>query len=113
MHLYCCRLPAVSPLPPTCPVRGFSDTVWELLQFVPATLPSEPGTEPADVTAVLPSLVAAESRLTPLHLAALAGHEDTARLLLNSSGDAPVGPVTAPTVRGGGGEAARMSWLRG
>ena len=79
--------------------------MWELLQHVPATLLSdapaeETGdvTETSDVTAVLPAAVVAESRLTPLHLAALRGHEDTARLLLNSARDAPVDPVTEPTV---------------
>ena len=61
--------------------HNFSDTVRELLQYVPATVKSDPPNG-----ASLVGELGNESGMTPLHLASYSGNENVVRLLLNSPG---------------------------
>jgi hypothetical protein len=65
------------------PCDMFPDAVRELLTHIPASIKSEPAASQSH--ALSPDL-AAESDLTPLHLAAFSGSEAVVRALLNSQG---------------------------
>ncbi|ODM88846.1 Ankyrin-3 [Orchesella cincta] len=62
---------------------GQTETVRELLQYIPATSTTDPPFSPA--TAFIRE-IGTESGLTPLHMAAFAGEENVVRLLLNFEG---------------------------
>ncbi|ODM89562.1 Ankyrin-3 [Orchesella cincta] len=68
---------------------GQTETVRELLQFIPATSGTDP---PLTVATAFIRELGTESKMTPLHMAAYSGEENVVRLLLNFEGvqaDAP------------------------
>jgi ankyrin repeat protein len=73
----------------------FPETVRELLTHVPAGLKSELPASPSHAIAID---LAAESELSPLHMAAYSGSENVVRALLNSSG-VQVDAASVPSVR--------------
>lgn len=73
---------------------GQTETVRDLLQYIPATSTTDP---PLSLATSFIKDLGTESGLTPLHMAAYSGEENVVRLLLNFEGV----QVDAPTVNFG------------